>query len=84
LVKTASGEEFPGAKCIVTVGAWTRKLVKSVAGMDLPVQPLHTLLCYWKARPGREHELTPEAGFPTSASYATPTSTAPRRRSTRT
>ncbi|RLM87780.1 putative sarcosine oxidase [Panicum miliaceum] len=61
LVKTASGEEFHGAKCIVTVGAWTRKLVKSVAGMDLPVQPLHTLLCYWKARPGRR--------FPTFASY---------------
>uniref|UniRef100_A0A0E0BTR7 FAD dependent oxidoreductase domain-containing protein n=1 Tax=Oryza glumipatula TaxID=40148 RepID=A0A0E0BTR7_9ORYZ len=51
------------------VGAWASKLVKSVAGVDLPVQPLHTLICYWKARPGREHELTPESGFPTFASY---------------
>ncbi|KAL6846832.1 hypothetical protein ACP4OV_024280 [Aristida adscensionis] len=72
VVKTSSGEEFHGAKCIVTIGAWTSKLVKSVAGMDLPVQPLHTLICYWKARPGREHELTPEAGFPTFASYGDP------------
>ncbi|EAY83413.1 hypothetical protein OsI_38628 [Oryza sativa Indica Group] len=69
LVKTSSGEEFHGANCIITVGAWASKLVKSVAGVDLPVQPLHTLICYWKARPGREHELTPESGFPTFASY---------------
>ncbi|KAL6655303.1 hypothetical protein ACP70R_006129 [Stipagrostis hirtigluma subsp. patula] len=72
VVKTASGEEFHGAKCIVTIGAWTSKLVKSVTGMDLPVQPVHTLICYWKAKPGREHELTPEAGFPTFASYGDP------------
>ncbi|XP_062198446.1 probable sarcosine oxidase [Phragmites australis] len=72
VVKTSGGEEFHGAKCIVTVGAWTSKLVKSVTGLDLPVQPLHTLICYWKVKPGREHELTPEAGFPTFASYGDP------------
>uniref|UniRef100_A0A0E0M2Y6 FAD dependent oxidoreductase domain-containing protein n=1 Tax=Oryza punctata TaxID=4537 RepID=A0A0E0M2Y6_ORYPU len=72
VVKTSSGEEFHGAKCIITVGAWASKLVKSVAGVDLPVQPLHTLICYWKVRPGREHELTPESGFPTFASYGDP------------
>jgi len=71
-VKTTSGEEFHGAKCIITVGAWTSKLVRSVTGMDLPVQPWHTLLCYWKAKPGRERELTPEASFPTFASYGDP------------
>ncbi|KAM0892053.1 hypothetical protein ACQ4PT_026023 [Festuca glaucescens] len=69
VVRTSSGEEFHGAKCIVTVGAWTSKLVKSVTGADLPVQPLHTLICYWKVKPGHEHELTTEAGFPTFASY---------------
>jgi sarcosine oxidase / L-pipecolate oxidase len=72
LVRTASGEEFHGAKCIVTVGAWSTKLVKSVTGMDLPVQPVHTLICYWKAKPGHEHEVTVEAGFPTFASYGVP------------
>lgn len=72
MVKTASGEEFHGAKCIITVGAWTSKLVRSITGMDLPVQPWHTLLCYWKAKPGRERELTPEASFPTFASYGDP------------
>ncbi|TVU10110.1 hypothetical protein EJB05_43618 [Eragrostis curvula] len=72
VVKTSSGEEFHGAKCIVTVGAWTSKLVKSVTGTDLPVQPLHTLLCYWKAKPGRERELAAEAGFPTFGSYGDP------------
>ncbi|CAN6174867.1 unnamed protein product [Urochloa humidicola] len=72
LVRTASGEEFHGAKCIVTVGAWTSRLVKSVTGMDLPVQPVQTLICYWKVRPGHEAALTTEAGFPTFASYGDP------------
>ncbi|KAJ1290254.1 hypothetical protein BS78_02G229000 [Paspalum vaginatum] len=72
LVRTASGEEFQGTKCIVTVGAWTRKLIKSVNGIELPVQPVHTLICYWKVKPGHEQELTPEAGFPTFASYGDP------------
>ncbi|NP_001149835.1 Probable sarcosine oxidase [Zea mays] len=71
-VRTSSGEEFHGTKCIVTVGAWTSKLIKSVTGLELPVQPVHTLICYWKVRPGREQELTPEAGFPTFASYGDP------------
>ncbi|KAG8052113.1 hypothetical protein GUJ93_ZPchr0001g29619 [Zizania palustris] len=68
-VKTSSGEEFHGAKCVVTVGAWTSKLIKSVAGVDLPIQPLHTLVLYWKIKPGRERDLTAEAGFPTFFSY---------------
>ncbi|XP_037442447.1 probable sarcosine oxidase [Triticum dicoccoides] len=72
VVKTSSGEEFHAAKCIITVGAWTSKQVKSVTGSDLPVQPLHTLLCYWKVKPGHERELTTEAGFPTFSSYGDP------------
>lgn len=74
MVRTTSGEEFHGGKCIITVGAWTRKLVKSVSGgvTDLPVQPQHTLICYWKVKPGHERELSVEAGFPTFASYGDP------------
>jgi sarcosine oxidase/L-pipecolate oxidase len=72
VVRTSSGEEFYGAKCIVTVGTWTKKLVKSVTGLDLPVEPLHTLICYWKVKPGHENDLTTENGFPSFASYGDP------------
>ncbi|PUZ56951.1 hypothetical protein GQ55_5G388900 [Panicum hallii var. hallii] len=72
VVETSTGEEFSGAKCVVTVGAWTSKLVKSVAGVDLPIQPLHTMVLYWRIKPGRERELTAEAGFPTFSSYCAP------------
>ncbi|EMS49745.1 putative sarcosine oxidase [Triticum urartu] len=40
VVKTSTGDEFHGGKCIITVGAWASKLVKSVTGADLPVQPV--------------------------------------------
>ncbi|KAM0821870.1 hypothetical protein ACQ4PT_071889 [Festuca glaucescens] len=68
-VVTSKGEEFHGAKCIVTVGAWASKLVKSVAVLELPIQPVHKTTMYWKIKPGHEHELTAEAGFPTFSSY---------------
>uniref|UniRef100_A0ACD5THV3 Uncharacterized protein n=1 Tax=Avena sativa TaxID=4498 RepID=A0ACD5THV3_AVESA len=71
-VVTSKGEEFHGAKCVVTVGAWASKLVKSVAGVELPIQPVHKLTQYWKIKPGHEHELTVEAGFPTFSSYGKP------------
>ncbi|CAM0951648.1 unnamed protein product [Alopecurus aequalis] len=71
-VVTSKGEEFHGAKCVVTVGAWTSKLVKSVAGLELPVQPLHMHSLYWKIKPGNEQELTAEAGFPTFSSHGDP------------
>ncbi|KAG2597277.1 probable sarcosine oxidase [Panicum virgatum] len=71
-VTTSTGEELRGAKCVVTVGAWTSKLVRSVAGVDLPVQPLHTMVLYWRIKPGRERELAAESGFPTFSSYGDP------------
>jgi sarcosine oxidase/L-pipecolate oxidase len=60
VVQTLSGEEF--------YGAWTSNLLKSVTGLDL-VQPLHTLICYWKVKPGHEHVLAMNAGFPTFGRY---------------
>ncbi|PAN30785.1 hypothetical protein PAHAL_5G387400 [Panicum hallii] len=72
VVTAGTGEEFHGAKCVVTVGAWTSKLVRSVAGFELPVQPLHTMVLYWRIKPGREHDLTAESGFPTFSSYGDP------------
>ncbi|CAO2192745.1 unnamed protein product [Urochloa humidicola] len=65
VVRTSGGEVFRGAKCVVTVGPWASKLLRSVAGVELPMQPLHTLSLYWRVKPGRERELTAEAGFPT-------------------
>ncbi|CAO2203377.1 unnamed protein product [Urochloa humidicola] len=72
VVTTSAGEEFRAAKCVVTVGAWASKLLKSVAGADLPIQPLHTMVLYWRIKPGHERELTAEAGFPTFSSYWDP------------
>ncbi|XP_066308839.1 probable sarcosine oxidase [Miscanthus floridulus] len=69
VVTTSAGEEFCGAKCVVTVGAWTTKLLRSVAGVEIPIQPLHTLTLYWRIKPGCERGLTAKAGFPTFSSY---------------
>ncbi|KAH7688040.1 sarcosine oxidase / L-pipecolate oxidase protein [Dioscorea alata] len=71
-VFTVSGHRFKARKCVVTVGAWTRKLVNSVTGMNLPIQPLHTSICYWKVKEGKEDLFSPEGGFPTFASYGEP------------
>ncbi|XP_026663081.2 probable sarcosine oxidase [Phoenix dactylifera] len=71
-VSAATGDRFWGRKCVVTVGAWMKKLVKAVSGLVLPIQPLHTTVCYWKIKAGHEKEFSPEAGFPTFASYGEP------------
>ncbi|CAO2203376.1 unnamed protein product [Urochloa humidicola] len=65
VVRTSGGEAFSAAKCVVTVGAWASKLLRSVAGVDLPIEPLHTLSLYWRVKPGRERELAAGSGFPT-------------------
>ncbi|XP_072983330.1 probable sarcosine oxidase [Typha latifolia] len=72
LITTANGHIFRGAKCVVTVGSWTRKLVNTVTGLVLPIQPLHTCVCYWKIKDGYEKDLTLEKGFPTFSSYSEP------------
>ncbi|KAF8692463.1 hypothetical protein HU200_039559 [Digitaria exilis] len=71
-VATSSGEVFHAAKCVVTVGAWTSKLLRSVAGVELPIQPLHTMVLYWRAKPGHERDLASDSGFPTFSSYGDP------------
>lgn len=68
-VFTASGESFRGKKCVVTVGAWMRKLVKSVSGLDLPIEPLETHVCYWRIKEGHERNYAIGGDFPTFASY---------------
>ncbi|XP_058068145.1 probable sarcosine oxidase [Magnolia sinica] len=71
-VYTACGKMLSGRKCVVTVGAWMRKLVKTVIGLELPIQPLHTTICYWKIKEGLEGDFSLESGFPTFASYGDP------------
>jgi sarcosine oxidase/L-pipecolate oxidase len=72
VVRTGDGEEFSGGKCVVTVGAWASKLLRSVAGVEVPTEALHTLHLYWRVKPGRERELTAKAGFPTFSSSGEP------------
>lgn len=79
VVFTASGEKFYGKKCVVTVGAWASKLVKTVSGLELPILPLETHVCYWRIKEGHEGKFAMGSGFPTFASfgevyvYGTPT-----------
>ncbi|KAK6912446.1 FAD dependent oxidoreductase [Dillenia turbinata] len=72
LVGTANGNRFLGKKCVVTVGAWMKKLVKLVTGLVLPIQPIETTVCYWKVKEGYEAHFTISNGFPTFASYSQP------------
>lgn len=69
LVNTSNGKCFRGKKCVVTVGAWMKKLVKSVIGVELPVQPLETTVFYWRIK---EADFSIGGCFPTFASYGEP------------
>lgn len=71
-ITTRTNHQFWADKCVVTAGAWTQKLVKTVCGLHLPIQPLHTVICYWKIKKGYEKHLSPKGRFPTFASYSYP------------
>ena len=68
VVFTANGEKFWGKKCVITVGAWVKKLVKKVSGIELPVLPMETHVCYWRIKNGHEGKYK-IGDFPTFASY---------------
>lgn len=72
VVATAGGESYRGRKCVITAGPWTRKLMKKVRGIALPIQPLETTVHYWKVNEGHQGKFTIESGFPTFASYGEP------------
>ncbi|KAF5179392.1 N-methyl-l-tryptophan oxidase [Thalictrum thalictroides] len=71
-VFTSNGSMFRGNKCIITIGAWMQKFVKMVTGKVLPIQPLHTTICYWRIKKGHEEKFLVDSGFPTFASYSEP------------
>uniref|UniRef100_A0A0D6QWI5 sarcosine oxidasee (formaldehyde-forming) n=1 Tax=Araucaria cunninghamii TaxID=56994 RepID=A0A0D6QWI5_ARACU len=70
LVCTRSGSVL-GSKCVITAGAWAHKLAKEISDIELPIQPIHTNIAYWKIEKGVE-SFSPEKGFPTFASYNDP------------
>ncbi|KAL3818416.1 hypothetical protein ACJIZ3_004321 [Penstemon smallii] len=72
LVSTKNGYKFRGKKCVITAGAWTKKLVGEVAKLALPIQPLECTVHYWRINEGHEGKFTIEEGFPTFASYGEP------------
>ncbi|KAG2286302.1 hypothetical protein Bca52824_045906 [Brassica carinata] len=48
------------------------KLVKTVAGIEFPVEPLETTVCYWRIKKGHEDKFAIDSEFPTFASYGAP------------
>ncbi|GLJ47557.1 hypothetical protein SUGI_1004330 [Cryptomeria japonica] len=70
LVCTSRGSVL-GRKCVIAAGAWAQKLAKEIAEIELPVQPIHTTIAYWKIEEGLDSFL-PEKGFPTFACYNDP------------
>lgn len=58
-VKT-SKREYTAKSIVITIGAWTAKLSKSL-GLRLPLQVIHTRVCYLKQR---ENVHTVDAGMP--------------------
>lgn len=69
VVCTTRGDKFWCRKCVVTAGAWTRKLVRSIAGLELPIQPVHAIVCYWKIKEGHEEKYAIGGDFPTFIGY---------------
>ncbi|KAL3747928.1 hypothetical protein ACJRO7_016706 [Eucalyptus globulus] len=69
VVCTTRGDKFWCRKCVVTAGAWTRKLVRSIAGLELPIQPVHATVCYWKIKEGHEEKYAIGGNFPTFIGY---------------
>ncbi|KAK1549323.1 hypothetical protein Q3G72_000134 [Acer saccharum] len=74
---TTNGENFWGKKCVITAGAWVGKLVKTVSGLELPIQPLETNVSYWKIKEGNDNGSVGVSygfagGFPSFASYGEP------------
>lgn len=71
LVCTTRGSVL-GRKCVIAAGAWSQKLANEISGIELPIQPLHTTIAYWKIQEGLQSFL-PENGFPTFAFHGDPT-----------
>ncbi|KAL0334065.1 UNVERIFIED_CONTAM: putative sarcosine oxidase [Sesamum angustifolium] len=72
VIITRADEKFRAKKCVITVGAWTRKLIKTVRGITLPIQPVEIAAHYWKINKGHEDKFTIDNDFPTFGSHGDP------------
>jgi sarcosine oxidase/L-pipecolate oxidase len=52
--------------------ALTRKLVKMVVELELPIQPLEIAVCYWRIKEGNEEKYAIGGDFLTFACYGDP------------
>ncbi|MBA0597892.1 hypothetical protein Gorai_007675 [Gossypium raimondii] len=68
-VAASNGENFWGKKYVVVVGDWMRNLVKTVCGIELPIQPLEANVCYWQIKDGHKVEYAIGNDFPMFTSY---------------
>lgn len=68
----SDGERFRGKKCVIVAGAWTRELVRSVAGVEIPITPLETTVCYWRIKEGFEEGYSLAGGFPSFSNCGNP------------
>ncbi|MBA0777857.1 hypothetical protein Gotri_005821 [Gossypium trilobum] len=68
-VAASNGENFWGKKYVAVVGDWMRNLVKTVCGIELPIQPLEANVCYWRIKDGHEVEYAIGNDFPMFTSY---------------
>ncbi|CAL8118523.1 unnamed protein product [Orchesella dallaii] len=48
IVEVENGKKFTAKKCIITTGPWTKKILKLVANLDLPLNPIQPTIAYWK------------------------------------
>lgn len=69
IIETENGKTFRTKKCIVTVGAWAKKVLKNIANLELPLNPIQVTIAYWKVnKPEQYHS----SNFPVFISYDHP------------
>ncbi|GAQ89326.1 sarcosine oxidase [Klebsormidium nitens] len=61
---------FAGKKCVIAAGAWSKSLFKKIAGVEVPVEPLHTTVAYWRTI-GTDG-FSAAKGFPVFINYEQP------------
>lgn len=71
LITTSRGS-VRSSKCVITTGPWVTKMVKQIAGLELPVVPLHTTIAYWQVNPEQPDLYSKDEGFPVFLSYDEP------------
>ncbi|ODM98489.1 putative sarcosine oxidase [Orchesella cincta] len=69
IVEVENGKKFSAKKCILTTGPWTKKILKSVANLDIPLNPVQPTIAYWKVDSPEEYS---SERFPVFINYDKP------------